>query len=721
MKLKTLATRSLISLSVLLTISVFHLGYFENSILKEMENELYDLRLRATMENTKSQNIVIVDIDEKSLAKEGHWPWQRNKLASLVNTLFDYYEVNSLGFDMVFAEHQEPSALNLIDSLSQTEPNLDLAAYRQNYLYDEQFAESLFARNSVLGFVFKQNHNQNSNQESGILPPPIAPASILSNASKHLHQPTSYTSNIDTLQLATDYAGFFDYVRSDDTLRKVPLIQSYNQNLYPSLSLQLAAVSLGRNYQFNLSADGQVLESIQLGDIVIPLDQSASMYVPYRGYMGSFEYLSATDVIHQKLAVSQLKGKIVILGTSAAGLLDLRATPVGDSYVGVEAHANTLSGILEQRIKTKPNFVLALELLQLLVVTLLMTLIFPRLTPRLALMFLGLMVATVCFANIFIWQKLNIVFDLAASLSLLALLAFFHINYNFFIEQKNKRRLSKVFSQYIPSQVVERFDIDEAEMSLIGDHRQMTVFFADVRGFTSISEDIPPKQLTQLMNAFLTPITHAIHQYDGTIDKYMGDAVMAFWGAPIKDLQHANHAVASSIAVLEALKELNHEFSSKQWPEIKLGIGLASGDMSVGNMGSEFRVAYTVMGDTVNLGSRLEGLTKIYGLPILVSEETKKLATEFEFFMVDKVRVKGKFKPVTVFSPYLTAEPDHQKIEQALIEYWQGNFKLAKGILKEIKAKQLTKLSNLFIKRCDEYLLTPPDSDWDGVFTHTQK
>ncbi len=721
MKLRAYLAHSTISIIALTLITLSHIKLIPNPVLIEFENVLYDIRLRATMPNTQNTDIVIIDIDEKSLSEQGHWPWQRDKLANLVNSLFDHYQLDSLGFDMVFAEPQPSTAISLIEQLSQAEPNINFEQYREKFNFDYHFAESIFARNIVLGYVFKQTHNQSTTLQVGQLPMPISAQSILGDAAEKLYLPVGYTANIADLQFATDYGGFFDYVRDDDTLRKVPLLQNYQANLYPALALQLAATSLNQPYQFILSADKKVIETIKIGNIHIPVDETASMYVPFRGTMGSFHYLSATDIINQRLPLNILKNKIGIVGTSAAGLLDLRATPVGESYAGVEVHANTLAGILEQRVKTKPDYALGLEVLQLLVLAILMAFIYPRLSPRNSLLFLISIAASIIAINMYFWLYQAFIFELAAALSLLALSSFFHTSYNFFIEQKNKRQLSKVFGQYIPSQVVDSFDLDEAQMTLSGESRVMTVFFADVRNFTNISEKMAPADLTKMMNAFLTPVTKQIHLARGTIDKYMGDAVMAFWGAPVKDAEHANHAVSASFAILKAIETVNHDFVKSGWPKIALGIGLSSGEMNVGNMGSEFRVAYTVMGDAVNLGSRLEGLTKVYGQAILVSEQTQRLDTQHHFLTIDKVRVKGKQQPITIYAPVMEITTQHQLVEAALTAYWQGNFDNALAKLEQITTPDLATLKQLYLVRCEQFKTTPPPLDWDGVFDHKTK
>ncbi|MDP4983972.1 CHASE2 domain-containing protein [Pseudoalteromonas tunicata] len=708
-------------------------GHVNWSIISKVENYLYDLRLLMTMEQSIDNKIIIIDIDEKSLANEGQWPWPRDKLAQLINRLFDDYQIRSIGFDAVFAEAQANNSLNTLSYLFK-KGLFDETQYQNLRLeldHDQRFSEALIARDAVLGIVFK--HSIYDQQTNGELPAPLASLEILNEVKNDLYYGTGYAANLAILQQASGFGGFFDYIRDDETLRKVPLIQYYNNQIYPSLAFELARISLNQPaIEFQLSGNQQStlrsLEFIKLGDYKIPVDQTGSVYVPFRGKQGSFTYISATDVLNQALPIDALSGKIALLGTSASGLLDLRATPVGKSYIGVEVHANIVSAILEQRFKHAPGYRLGIELFSLFILAMLMSFIFPFLQSIGAAVFIISLTSVYCALNLYFWHWQNMIFTLATPLFFIFISGFLHLNYNFFVEQKKKRRLSKVFSQYIPHELVTDFDSNQAEMSLAGENRIMSVLFTDVRNFTNMSEKMTPTELTVLMNEFLTPITHCIHQQQGTIDKYMGDAVMAFWGAPINDEQHASHAISAALNIIIQMDKLTRAFKAKNWPEIKVGIGIASGEMSVGNMGSEFRIAYTVMGDTVNLGSRLEGITKMYGVDIIVSENTKILASEFIYRTVDKVKVKGKDLPVTIFEPLGLFEQLNETTlanlaayEAALQLYWQSEFAAALEQFETLNSTSPCLLFTIYIERCALYRITPPALPWDGSFTHTSK
>jgi adenylate cyclase len=423
-----------------------------------------------------------------------------------------------------------------------------------------------------------------------------------------------------------------------------------------------------------------------------------------------------------------LRGKIVLLGASAAGLLDLRSTPVGQRYIGVEAHANLVAGLLDNTIRQQPAYADGLEFVLLFVIGTLMALVLPRLAPLSALAFVLVVIAATMAGNLWMWSALGLVVPLASLLVYTVFAAMLQITYRFFVEQRNKRHLSHIFGQYIPPSLVEEIDASGQEISLEGEAREMSVLFSDVRGFTTISEGLDATELTRMMNEFLTPFTRAVQQHRGTIDKYMGDCVMAFWGAPLADAEHARHAILSAFDMLQVVKTLDEPFRQRGWPAIRVGVGIASGDMNVGNMGSEFRIAYTVMGDTVNLGSRLEGLTKQYGVDIIVNDKTASLVPDFSFRELDLVRVKGKNEPVAIYEPLgpsagLDADTARNLADYAtaLAAYRQQKWDLAAAGFQKLKERTDELLYTVYLDRIGRFRQEPPPGGWDGVFAHLSK
>lgn len=399
------------------------------------------------------------------------------------------------------------------------------------------------------------------------------------------------------------------------------------------------------------------------------------------------------------------------------------------NYPGVEIHANLVAGFIDQNIKHSPAWIMGAEIVLVLLIGLIMGILLPVMSPLIATLFTIVVLGAVTGMNVYIWQTTDIVLPLASMLLFIFLLYVANMSYGYFIESRGKRQLAGLFGQYIPPEIVNEMSSAPAHFSLQGESRNMTVFFSDVRDFTSISESLDPSDLQNLMNEMLTPVTRVIHQHRGTIDKYMGDAVMAFWGAPLNDPDHARNAVYAALDIVELLKKLREDFQARGWPPLRLGIGIHTGVMHVGDMGSEFRKAYTVMGDAVNLGSRLEGITKQYGVQIIVSESTKSVVDDIVYRELDEVRVKGKDKPVKIYEP-LGKKGDVSKevlselklYEQARKYYRDQEWDLAElQFINLQKQSPMTKLYSVYVDRVQYFRNNPPGEAWDGVFTYKTK
>jgi adenylate cyclase len=476
------------------------------------------------------------------------------------------------------------------------------------------------------------------------------------------------------------------------------------------------------------SAAYKRLEWLKLSDLIIPVDEDVMTLVPYFGGQGTFPYISACDVLHDRVNPDDLNGAIVLVGTTSPGLMDQRATPMAAIYPGVEVHANMIAGILDQKIKKKPAYAMGAELLILLATGLLLSLLLPFLTPFKSTLLSLLTLACAIGINMWAWKN-NTVLPLAASVVMIPLIYIFNMSYGFFIETRAKRKITGLFGQYVPRDLVVQMSKNPEKFSMEGESRELTVLFADVRNFTSISESLSPKELSKMMNEYMSSMTSIIQKHVGTIDKYIGDAIMAFWGAPLQDLSHARNGILAALEMQQAIALLRPQFVEKGWPAINIGVGLNSGMMRVGNMGSEFRIAYTVMGDAVNLGSRLEGITKEYGIGIIVGETTRNSVNDIVFRELDLVRVKGKNKPVAIYEPLgLQGQPDQSLLdevssfEQSLKHYrameWDSAERLLSG-LQELSPQR--RLYNLYLERIAHFRANPPVPDWDGVFQFTTK
>ncbi len=723
----------------LFTMHIAHSPRFE--VIDRVENYLYDVRVRLTMPGTIDERIVIVDIDEASQAELGQWPWPRNTLADIIDKLFDAYGIRVLGLDALFGEAEETSAERLLDELAASDIGADpvvgaeLARLRKTLDSNSRFAESFIARDVVTGFVFKDYLGGNEPEATGVLPQPIVHADALRGVSVPFVEAVGFAGTLRELQENAMAGGFFDspIIDADGVFRRAPLVQRYKGDLYPSLALAVAHVILGQpdvslSFAPGAQLGGIELEHLLLGSQLVPVNEQVAVYIPYRGPQESFAFVSAKDVLDGSAPHALLNGKIVLLGASAAGLLDLRSTPVGQRYIGVEVHANLIAGLLDNTIRQQPAWSDGLEFTLLLITGLLMALLLPRLAPVTSLIFVIAIVAFAMAGNLWLWMSFGLVVPLASLLVYTMLAAMLQITYRFFVEQRNKRHLSQMFGQYIPPSLVEEIDETGEEISLEGESREMSVLFSDVRGFTTISERLDAIELTQMMNEFLTPFTRAIQMHRGTIDKYMGDCVMAFWGAPLADPEHARHALLSAFDMIAAVRALDEPFAARGWPAIRVGVGIASGEMNVGNMGSEFRIAYTVMGDTVNLGSRLEGLTKQYGVDIIVNDQTTKLVPDYTFRELDLVRVKGKNRPVAIFEPLGPGGEISRETAQelalygaALAAYRSRAWNEAQDSFQALKDRTDNVLYNVYLDRIERFRAEPPPDDWDGVFEHLSK
>lgn len=732
---------------ILLVVFLAHVftdkGHFLHwRFIDQMENLAYDARVIFSSLNTSDERVVIVDIDEKSLSEIGRWPWGRDKLAKLVDQLFDHYKVELVGFDVVFAEPDESSGLHILESLARKEfkavPEYQakLGKLRKSLDYDQRFVDSLKDRAIILGYFFGSSVQKDQALKSGVLPKPYFSNKDFAGTDFDPPDADGYGANLPEITKNAFSAGHFNpKLDEDGVVRRVPMYYEFEDNYYESLSLAMVRKLLDNPqvelvYGFNFSfSDYNAPDWLQIGNRKIPIDKESNVLVPYRGKEGSFPYVSAVDVINGSADKEILKNKIILVGTSAQGLFDLRATPVQNAFPGVEVHANLISGILDVRVKEQPYYVQGAEFILILIIGLIMALLLPTFSPQIAtIVTMALLLGSVA-TNFLVWQGMNLVIPIASGLIMIFLMFLLNMSYGFFVTQRGKRQIEGIFGQYVPPELVDEMSDDPSHYTLEAEVRDLTVLFSDIRSFTSISEAMNAKDLSDLLNEYLTPMTNIIQKHHGTIDKYIGDAVMAFWGAPIKHPDHAKRALAAAIEMLQVLKQMNKGFVKKGWPELKIGIGLNTGDMRVGDMGSEFRKAYTVMGDAVNLGSRLEGQTKSYGVELIVNETTKAAVPEYVYRELDRIRVKGKDEPVTIYEPIALkskiskAEKDELKLYNQAVNYYRSqNWDNAEvQFLNLQKQNEGRFIYQLYIDRIQQFRSQPPGANWDGVFTHTTK
>ena len=434
-------------------------------------------------------------------------------------------------------------------------------------------------------------------------------------------------------------------------------------------------------------------------------------------------------MIRGALPADELKDRIIIVGTSAQGLLDLRATPVREDYPGVEVHANLLSGFLDQSIMHHPPEAQTIAVLTVFLLGIPFALLLPRLSATVATAAMVALVLVLVAINTYMWRNQHYVLSIAPPLLMLVVLYFMNMAYGFFSEARSRRLITGLFGTYVPRELVAQMSKNPEEYSMRGESREMTVLFSDVRDFTSISEGLTAEQLKDMMNMYLTQMTEVIQRQNGTIDKYIGDAIMAFWGAPITNPQHAKDGLESAIDMQKKIRLLDPDFAKRGWQPLHIGVGLNCGEMNVGDMGSRFRRAYTVMGDAVNLASRLEGLTKEYGVGILVSENVVNAVPSYLYREIDKVQVKGRAEGAAVFEPVGRLD----QVEEAavdlvdrfhrMLEYYRAQrWDEADKVLVELTQGQHdNKLVKLFRQRIFEFRYNPPGPSWNGVWVFKTK
>ena len=718
--------------------------YYRIGFISQADGIIYDTRLRLTAPGGIDERIVILDIDEKSLAHPqlGRWPWGRDKMAAIVDKLFDKYGVAELGFDVVNAEPDRSGGIDAFEALARgplkdsRDFQREFARLRPTLDHDRRFAEAIRGRKVVAGYYF--NFDETA-RESGTLPDPAFVPGTFRGRRVAFHTGRGYATNLPEFQSAAAAVGHFNSLQDFDGItRRVPMLVEYKGAYYESLSLAMVRTLLGvtelrpgfaRERFYTGYYPG--LEWIEVGNLRVPVDAEACALTPYRGPRGSFRYLSLADVYDEKLPVDALRGKIALIGTSTPTLLDLRATPVGSVYPGVEVHANLIAGMLDGTIKEKPAYMLGADVLLILVLGIALAILVPILPPLRAILASGAALVLVTGLSFWLWVGAGMVLPLAGSLVLIFAIFALNMAYGYFVESRAKRQFTDLFGQYIPPELVDRMAADPARYgtAMEGHSATLTILFSDIRGFTSIAETMEPRVLAQYINDYLTSMSLIIRAHGGTLDKYIGDAIMAFWGAPVDDLEHASHAVAAAQEMRAELANLNARFQGQGLPAIDIGIGINTGPVRVGDMGSRLRRAYTVMGDAVNLASRLEGLTRRYGVGVIVGDETRRVVPGIIFREIDRVRVKGKDEPVAIYEP-IGAERRLEKQQaeelklwnQALRSYRARDWDQAElGLYNLIRLYPGHALYELYAERVRYHRAHPPGPGWDGVTTYDTK
>lgn len=727
--------------------------YLPTTLIDRMDTFLYDVRMRV-QNGEMDPRIVIVDIDEKSLAEVGRWPWNRDVIARLIDKLDGKYHVRTVAFDVIFSEPDTSSGYNTLEALANKELR-DVAGFRDRvralkdtFDYDRRMATALSDRPTVLGYFLS---NEPDAITKGMLPYPVFTIDDLGGRVIDAPEYASYSGNLDVLQGAAKAGGFMNPTPdSDGTIRRLPLLARVGDGYYESLALATTRVGLGASRirpvfftEEETGLSGEMLreygaiKAIKLNSkprtTTIPLERNLTTLINYRGKGGprggQFRYVPAVDVLEERIPLEELEDRIILVGTTSAGLKDLRSAPVSIDYPGVEMHANIIASILDGDFKQTPDFSLGLEISQTVVIGLLLGLLLPVLTPLMSIVVSLATAATVVGFNFWMYQSLNWVVPVAVSLLLVGALFIFNVAWGYLFEYRKGRAMVHLFGEYVAPELVAEMAANPENYSMEGESRDLSVLFADIRGFTTISEGLDPNALREYINIYLTAMSEDIRGNRGTLDKYIGDAVMAFWGAPIVLPDHATRAVETALKMQVTAGKLNEDFIARGWKPLKIGVGVNSGVMRVGDMGSKIRRAYTVMGDAVNLSSRLEGITKVYHVGIAVGEMTKLAAPSYAYRELDRVRVKGKHEPVPIFEP-IGLEAELSEARRAELQKWHAALGLirtqqwdqAEQLLHELlSVRPDDGLYTLYVERIAHFRENPPGPDWDGVTTFETK
>jgi len=685
------------------------------------------------------QPVAIIDIDDESLAEIGQWPWSRVQVAKLVLKL-KKYGVAAVAFDIVFAEADRTSPNLLADSVrgldKQTKEKL-----RKMPSNDETLARVMKGYQVVLGQSTQQRVLSEGEQRKSVKTnwAKLNKSRVKGlQPERFLYAFPSIVRNIEILENAAQGIGVFTFRPSvDGIVRQVPLVVRVNNEMYPTLALELYRVGT-RQTTMALEYDTAGMRGVKLKGVNVPTDGNGQIWMKFGKHDRSL-YVSAMNVLNGTADPKRLAGKLVFLGTSAIGLLDIKATPLDAAIPGVEVHAQLLQNILDKNYLARPNWAIGAETVAMILVGLMMIALVPFLG---ALWTLVLAVVTIAFLLGISWWVydaygllLDMVFPAVAIFIISVVLTYL----NYIREERERRQVRGAFSRYMSPALVAQLAEDPSRLTLGGEMREMTVLFADIRGFTTISEQFDAVGLTKFINRYLTPMTNVILERKGTIDKYMGDCIMAFWNAPLDDPEHAANGVRSALAMFVESDKMNvdlkreAEEENRKYIPLKIGSGLNTGVICVGNMGSDMRFDYSVLGDAVNLGARLEAQSKTYGVDIVIGENTYAYVENFAVFQLDRIQVKGKTVPVDIYcvlgDESVNETPEFQALRQRNGEMlnaykaqdWQAQTRILNECRDMGKAYGLDVLYDLYETRRDDYIANPPGEEWDGVFVATSK
>lgn len=704
------------------TLAVIFLYLAGNPLLDYLELKTYDMRLLALPARAPANEVLIAAIDEKSLAALGRWPWSRRTLARLTERL-DRLGARVIVFDVLFAEPENQALLEQIRRLEAEagypEAASPYAGLKRALAADAALAESLAAtRKAVLSVLFLMSEEDTrhvSAQEAG-----RAFQSIESHAIGEIRdtgngrldfpmpEPRGLLANLPQLQAAARYLGHINGLPDrDGTLRRTPLVLRYQGRFFPAADVQAARAYLGApRLALHTSAFG--IEALAIGERVIATDEAGRALIRYYGPEQTVPTVSVADILRGAVPRATIRDRIVLIGATAKAVGDTRVTPYGPVFPGAEIRATVMLNLLHGDFLHRPDWMGMLDLLVLLALGTALALLLPRLSVRAGAAAVALGFGLYIGLAVYLFRVEQVWLNVVYPSTLLAALFVSSTLVQYFTTEAARRQIKSAFQHYVPVKVVEEIVRDVTKLRLGGEKRELTVLFSDIRGFTSVAETLAPEELVRLLNIYLTQMTAKVFAHDGLLDKYIGDALMAVYGAPIARADHAAAACRTALDMMRALAELREQWRREGRPVLDIGIGINTGPMIVGNMGSEARFDYTVIGDAVNLGSRIEGLNKVYGTHILLSEFTYRQVREVfpNLREVDVAHVRGRGAPVRIYElipanayPHLDWLPDYARAYEL---FRAGRGREARPLFEKLRDALRDPVSRYYAERCED-------------------
>lgn len=722
------------------------LQIIEPTLIAEQRHRVYDIMQRTSPRayNPDTSPVRIIDLDDESLRRLGQWPWPRTQVAELVDRLAASGTA-AIAFDIVFAEPDRTSPAQVIP-IWPSNPATD--ALRANIAslpdHDAILAAAIARSNVVAGFAL-------TNGAEARLPIEKAGFAIAGEDARFFVLPYSgAVANLPILETAATGNGSFNVVPDQDGIvRRIPLLVVVGETLYPSLAAETLRVAQQASSYFVKTVGASGLDEfttqigvseMRIGDFIALTDERGQVVLYDSGHVPA-RYVPAWKVFEPDFDASLVAGRIALIGTSAAGLKDLRATPLEKVVAGIEVNAQVIEQIVSGTFLRHLPWTIVAEVL----FTALFGIALIFVVLRFGAVWGGLSAAAIIAIAIFgSWQVFVQARVLTAPLMPVAIFAAVYVTgaiTSYLRAEGERRRVRDAFSHYMSPVLVARLANNPGQLKLGGEVREMSILFSDIRGFTSLSESLQdaPEELTSLVNRVFTKMTDRILECDGTIDKYMGDAVMAFWNAPLPDRNHALNACRAALSVVRGIDKLNPRLEAaakekgRPFLPIRIGVGINTGTCVVGNLGSDHRFSYSAIGDAVNLAARLEGQTKTYGVPILIGESTRAAAGDLATLELDLIRVKGRAEPSRVYGLLgdgrLRASDEFGVLlaahDRMLAAYRAGDWKAARLALREARRASgthpLRTLYAIYERRIRAYEASPPPPDWDGVYAARSK